>query len=140
MDIGYKLKILSKNLETHLTQKLKKDGITSAQFHILVYLAGQEGKRVSQKEICDNLDLKHTTVIGLLKRMSEKGLVASETNAKNARYKDVFLTEKGWQCTAALEENRIYVNEKLLSGFFDADKVELHRLLLKLEKNIAALK
>ena len=140
MDIGYELKILSKNLETHLTKRLKKDDITSAQFHILLFLSGQSGKRVSQKEICDCLDLKHTTVIGLLKRMGEKGLVVSETNADNARYKDVYLTEKGMRRAAALDENRILVDKQLLDGFSQEEKAEFNRLLLKLKHNIEALK
>lgn len=139
MDIGYELKILSKNLELHLDKKLEKDGITSSQFHLLVFLASQKGRKVTQKEICENLDLKHTTVIGLVKRMSEKGLVAVEVNAQNARYRDIFLTEKGVQYAENLDENRIVVNGQILNNFSDKDEAELKRLLQKLKNNIEKL-
>ena len=139
MDIGYELKILSKNLELHLSRKLEKDGITSSQFHLLVFLASQKGRKVTQKEICESLDLKHTTIIGLVKRMSEKGLVASEVNPENARYRDIFLTEKGIQYAESLDENRIVVNGQILNNFSDEEETELKRLLQKLKDNVEKL-
>lgn len=139
MYIGYEIKILSKLLEQHLNAVLSKDNITSSQFWVLLYLDERKNKITSQKDICQDLELKHTTVIGLIKRMAEKGLVGSTPNIENAKYRDVFLTEKGEQYTLKLRNNRLKVEAEILDKFTQGDVKQLEAYIKKIRENIEKL-
>jgi DNA-binding MarR family transcriptional regulator len=91
---------------------------------------------VSQKEISEVLRIKHTTVIGLLERLEEKGMIARTVNPGNKRYRVITLTEKGqrevdhiWTCISR--------NEERIVGFMsEEEKDTLERLLDKVYANI----
>lgn len=70
---------------------MKPYDLTATQIMLLMYLYEQRGKKVIQKEICEHLSLKHSTIISALKRLEDKQLVS-----KKAVYKsEISITEKG---------------------------------------------
>lgn len=139
MYLAYELKRISKALDHYLDSILGNYDITASQARILRYLIDHQNEVITQKDICMAWDLKHTTVIGLLRRLQEKGLVTTVTDSKNRRCSNVLLTEKGRQLSTVIVENLKRGDRKLTEGL-TAD--ELDRLLATVEilrKNVEKL-
>jgi DNA-binding MarR family transcriptional regulator len=117
-------------------QHLKQSDVSYQQGALLMYLSKMKDHEVSQKEISEVLRIKHTTVIGLLERLEEKGMIARTVNPGNKRYRVITLTEKGqrevdhiWTCISR--------NEERIVGFMsEEEKDTLERLLDKVYANI----
>lgn len=117
-------------------QNLKKSDVSYQQGALLMYLSKMKDHEVSQKEISEVLKIKHTTVIGLLERLEEKGMIARTVNPGNKRYRVITLTEKGqrkvdhiWTCISKNEE-------RIVGSMSEEEKDILERLLDKVYANI----
>ncbi len=67
--------------------------ISSVQYSILVIL-DREGE-LSQRELCDEVDLDRSTIADLVARMERRGLIARRRDPADARRKTVGLTAHG---------------------------------------------
>ena len=67
--------------------------ISTVQYSILVVL-DREGE-LSQRELCDEVDLDRSTIADLVARMERRGLIARRRDPVDARRKTVGLTEHG---------------------------------------------
>ncbi len=136
MNLGYELKVISKELERHLDLTLKKYDLTSSQYSVLRFLIDSERLPVTQKAICEALELHHATVIGLLQRLSEKGFVYTQTDQINRKYKNVYLTEKGLDMAGRIRIDRKVVDDQLTSGFSPDEAESLYEFIIRLKKNV----
>lgn len=94
-----------------------------------MYLSHVTDHEVSQKEISEVLNIKHTSVIGLLERLEEKGLIERSVKPENKRYRVITLTEKGkktvsdiWIC--------ICHTEQMIVGSMTEEEQDLLEMLL----------
>ncbi|MBR2708509.1 MAG: MarR family transcriptional regulator [Bacilli bacterium] len=78
-------------MKTALDNELRKYNITATQFIVLEYLLENEDKEIIQKDVCEYLVLRHSTVIGIMKRLQDKGLIKKETYHKSK----IAITSKG---------------------------------------------
>lgn len=136
MVIANEIKIIEKELDQHLIQVFKEDDVTPSQFQILLFLLDNQNRVITQKDIGKELESAHTTVIGLLKRMSEKGLVKIEVNRDNGKFKNVSLSENGMKLACKISNKKIFVDKKLLDGFSEKDIEALKEYLERLRVNI----
>ena len=67
--------------------------ISSVQYSILVVL--DRAGELSQRELCDEVDLDRSTIADLLARMERRGLIARRRDPADARRKTVGLTGHG---------------------------------------------
>jgi DNA-binding MarR family transcriptional regulator len=67
--------------------------ISTVQYSILVVL-DREGE-LSQRELCDQVDLDRSTIADLVARMERHGLIARRRDPADARRKTVGLTDRG---------------------------------------------
>ena len=136
MNLGYELKVISKELERHLDYTLKKYELTASQYTVLRFLIDSESLPVTQKAICDALELHHATVIGLLQRLSDKGFVYTETDQTNRKYKNVFLSEKGLAMAGQIRLDRKEVDDQLTAGFSAEEVACFYGLVARLKNNV----
>ena len=89
--ITEKIKKIFFNIKTDLNDKMKPYNLTAAQVILLEYLYENKGKLIIQKDLCEYLSLKHSTVISILKRLESKELITRKTNYKS----EISITKKG---------------------------------------------
>ncbi|MFA6867313.1 MAG: MarR family transcriptional regulator [Clostridia bacterium] len=132
-DILFKSKLLEDHMIAHFNKQLKVNDMTASQMRILVFLMEiKKGTTTPQKEIQDYFGLKHPTVIGLLKRMEEKGLVTVTIDEKDKRQRNVNIMPKAFEQKEMMKKHKICLEEKIYKGFDKDEIIELGRLLDKL--------
>ena len=92
--------------------------------------------KITQKDISNELDIQHSTTIGLLKRMQEKGLVRVVVDEDNRRCRNIFLTKKAEDISYEMERGREIMESRVVKSFTDEEKETFYRLLNKAIDNL----
>lgn len=111
-----------------------KLGLYRGQPPILFILWEEDGR--TQKEIADRLHLKPATITDGLKRMEKVGLIERRPDPEDRRVTRVYLTDKGRELQAQVEEKLRVLNEEAFRGFTQNEKVLLRRFLLQIKDNL----
>lgn len=112
---------------------LRKYNLTSTQFLVLEYLIQNEGKDIIQKDICDYLELKHSTVIGIIKRLENKKLILKE---KGRKTNQISINNAGRKLFNEVSDIKSRYEEILLKGFNKSDVTKLNKQLDIMYANI----
>lgn len=131
--ITEKIKKIFFIIKNDVNEKLKPYDLTAAQILLLKYLNINSGKMIIQKDICDYLSLKHSTVIGILKRLETKGLITKKTGYKS----EIVITEKGKELIETARIKKGFVENNLLKGFSKEEIVQLNNFLDRIYSNIS---
>ncbi|MGN1103240.1 MAG: MarR family winged helix-turn-helix transcriptional regulator [Candidatus Coproplasma sp.] len=132
--IGYLIKSINDKLKIKADEDLKNHSLTLSQSRIVVFLA-EKGGTATQKEIEEELSVSHPTVVGLVSRMEQNGIVHTYFD-DNSRSKAVSLTEhaitvaKDMECT--INENE----SSMLAGLTDEEIKTLERTLASVLHNL----
>lgn len=101
--------------------------VTSVQFGVLSLLATYPG--MSQRELCDGLDLDRSTIATLVARLERHGLIERERDAGDRRRNRLVLTESGRSEYQRLRPRVENVERALTSGMTDDEHREFRRLI-----------
>ena len=92
------------------------DQLTVMNGWILHYLSMNEGKEVFQKDIENEFGITRSTVTGIIKLMEQKGFITRISVPKDARLKQLVLTDMGRkyeeQMGSQMRQNKCAVTEK----------------------------
>jgi MarR family transcriptional regulator for hemolysin len=94
----------SRLLRNFIDNRAKGRGSTRAQWIVLVRLREQEG--LSQVDLADVLELQPISLVRLLDRLVEHGLVERRNDPRDRRANRLFLTENGHQLVDDLDSLR----------------------------------
>ena len=94
----------SRLLRNYIDQRAKARGTTRAQWIVLFRLRQQEG--LSQVDLADVLELQPISLVRLLDRLVEHGLLERRHDPKDRRANRLFLTEAGRQLVDDLDSLR----------------------------------
>lgn len=125
--IGYLIKSINDRLKTKADEDLKKHKLTLSQSRIVVFLKEKNGT-ATQKEIEDFLMVSHPTIVGLVSRMEQNGIVKTHFDANN-RSKLVQLTEYAEVLAKDMGETILENEQKLLAGLSDDEVIALKKTL-----------
>ena len=131
--ITEKIKKIFFIIRNDVNEKMKQYDLTAAQILLLKYLNTNSGKMVIQKDICDYLSLKHSTVIGILKRLEAKQLITKKTNYKS----EISITEKGRELLLSAGIEQGFVENNLLNGFNKEEIIQLNDYLDRIYSNLS---
>ena len=131
--ITEKIKKIFFNIKTDLNDKMKPYNLTAAQVILLEYLYENKGKLIIQKDLCEYLSLKHSTVISILKRLESKELITRKTNYKS----EISITKKGIELIESTGIKKDFIENRLLKGFTKKEIEELSKYLDRLYSNIS---
>jgi len=102
----------SRLLRNHIDQRAKSRGTTRAQWIVLFRLREQEG--LSQVDLADVLELQPISLVRLLDRLVEHGLVERRHDPKDRRANRLFLTASGRQLVDDLDSLRSSIATEVL--------------------------
>src|SRR6185437_9976717 len=143
MSLDLKKQIVSQLVETsrllrnYIDHRAKTRGTTRAQWIVLFRLRDQEG--LSQVDLADVLELQPISLVRLLDRLVEHGLVERRHDPKDRRANRLFLTASGRQLVDDLDGLRDAIaNDVLRDLSEDAVKTTL-RALRDMKDRIKAL-
>ena len=130
------IKKLDKVFKQNLNQELERVGLTFSQMRVLRFLEDNPNTKITQKDISKELDIQHSTTIGLLKRMQEKGLVTVVVDEDNRRCRNIFLTSKAEEISCEMERGRTIMENRVVASFTEEEKEIFYRLLNKAIDNL----
>jgi DNA-binding MarR family transcriptional regulator len=94
----------SRLLRNYIDNRAKERGTTRAQWIVLFRLRQQEG--LSQVDLADVLELQPISLVRLLDRLVEHGLLERRPDPKDRRANRLFLTSRGRQLVDDLDNLR----------------------------------
>jgi MarR family transcriptional regulator, transcriptional regulator for hemolysin len=117
----------SRLLRNYIDHRAKARGTTRAQWIVLFRLRQQEG--LSQVDLADVLELQPISLVRLLDRLVEHGLLERQHDPKDRRANRLFLTAAGRQLVDDLDSLRDAIAIDVLHGVpADALKTSLDTL------------
>ncbi|MCM1542324.1 MAG: MarR family transcriptional regulator [Blautia sp.] len=110
------IKMLNTAVERILNQEMSEMGLTYAQATVIGYLIENRDKVVCQRDIEYSLGLTHPTVSSILSRMESNGLVCTETQSADRRYKQITLSDKASGLSERISQKYRAVKGRLFNG------------------------
>lgn len=106
-----------------MTEALEKMELTSAQAHIMGFLA-HSAQPPCSRDIEENFHLSHPTVSGLLSRLEKKGFIEFRTDEHDRRCKRIYVLPKGRKCHEEMHRNILETEEHLVEGFTPEEQAQ----------------
>ena len=104
----------SRLLRNYIDQRAKTRGTTRAQWIVLFRLREQEG--LSQVDLAEVLELQPISLVRLLDRLVEHGLVERRSDPRDRRTNRLFLTRAGRQLADDLDSLRDAIAADVFQG------------------------
>lgn len=96
MDIGTQFAVelgrVSRRWRTRLDERLKHTGLTQARWIVLLQLS--QAGTMSQRELADRINVEGPTLVRVLDKLEEQGLVARRACDDDRRIKHIHLTRE----------------------------------------------
>src|SRR5689334_7140720 len=106
-------------MRTYIDQRASEHRSTRAQCGTLVRLERQEG--MTQAELAESLEIQPISLVRLIDRLCQHGLVERRPHPRDRRANRLYLTEKGHATLARLTPLGKEIAGDILAGFGDAD-------------------
>lgn len=132
--IGYLIKSINDKLKIKADEDLKSHNLTLSQSRIVLLLSKKHGG-ATQKDIEDELGVSHPTVVGLVSRMEQNGIVYTFFDNKS-RSKIVKLTEQAIPLSKDMEETISKSDNEMLNGLSDSEIEQIEKSLKIILKNL----
>jgi DNA-binding MarR family transcriptional regulator len=91
---------------------------------------------LTQKEIGKALNLKPPTVTVMLKRMENAGFLERRPDSKDMRLSRVYLTDKGRNARAEVENVFKQLENECFDGFTMEERILLRRFFIQIRDNL----
>ena len=130
-DLFESINEFSRKVKTEYNNKLSKYDITYAQFLILEKL--KINKSLSQKELLGILNIKGSTLTGIIDILLMKGLVRRIVSNSDKRSRNVVITEYGVKLLNVSSDIVENIDKKIMFDLNSNDK----KILIKSIKNMS---
>jgi DNA-binding MarR family transcriptional regulator len=127
---------LAYELHKDLIEKLRLEGINVTRWRILAVLSMGDG--ITINEIIDRAMMQQSALSRALMKMEAEDYVRRISRRDDARYVEVFITDKGRGLFATLNRVVISRQKKLLKGFSDSEIDGAFDLLRRMSRNISS--
>lgn len=132
--IGYLIKQVFLMNQAKLNTMFAEFDLTASQTFTLIYLfkATEHHRLVHQKDIEEAMDISNPSVTGILNRLEHKGLIHRVSSAKDARVKNIVVSEQALELDKILREKFRENEEELVSALNDEEIACMQSCLLKM--------
>lgn len=133
--VAHLVRLCARGFNRSLSRRLADHNIPFGHWVFLRILWKQEG--LTQKNLSELASLTEPTVHSALTKLEKSGIVARRTEGGNRRKQHVYLTQKGRDLQSVLEPLAVEANEAALRGISEAERGDLHDLLITILENLA---
>lgn len=129
--------ILMQLLHAHFLRAhsyLEKIGLHPGQTKLLLMLKNLEG--LSQREICDKLNVKPSTITVMIQRMEKTGLIERKSDKNDQRISRIFITSKGLEICEIVECINKDIEDECILNFTEDEINMTKQLLAKMKDNL----
>lgn len=126
--IGKLTAAIHRNVQIILNNKLKGISIRSGQHDFFYVISLKEG--ISQKELSEWLYISKSTTAKAVKNLIAHGYIRKEKDMDDKRYDRLYLTEKGREISARMNETFMEVVE-ITTRHLSQSEIEQTKTLLK---------
>lgn len=132
--IGKLTAAIHRNLQIILNRKLKDISIRSGQHDFFYVISRNEG--ITQKELSEWLYISKSTTAKAVKNLMDYGYVRKEKDTEDNRYDRLYLTEKGKQITAQMQETFLEVVDITTRNLSPSEVEQTKELLKRILNNV----
>jgi MarR family transcriptional regulator, transcriptional regulator for hemolysin len=133
-EILFELLDVARALRTYVDQRAREHGMTRAQWAVLARLERDEG--MMQTEMADALEIQPISLVRLVDRLCEHGLVERRPHPSDRRANCLYLTEPGRVRLSEMVPLAREISANVLASLSDSDVAELLSRLVSLKGNI----
>ena len=126
------LKQVQESVKKEANNELRKQGLTSSQAQMLMALYEADQHCLSLKQMEKSFQVSQPTIVGIVKRLEQKGYVESHNFAGDKRVKIVAITEDG---IAKLSEGKAAmdkVQNRWFQGLSEEEQTQFRTILEKI--------
>lgn len=138
--IGYQLKSLDHMFRRHMDAAIRENGFEGMSVMngwIIKFLDENEGRPVYQKDMEKKFNVGRSSLAGTLKIMEEKGFIERVSVARDARLKQVLLTDKGRTYMQKMEEDRERLESRVIKGLSEEELSTFRNIIRKMKENLS---
>src|SRR4026208_797998 len=92
-EILFQLSDVARSMRTYIDQCAREHGMTRAQWGVLLRLERHEG--MTQSEMAESLEIQPISLVRLIDKLCEHGLVQRRPHPSDRRANRLYLTDKG---------------------------------------------
>ena len=133
-NFGFLLNDVARLLRTAYDRRIRKLGLTRAQWWVLTHLYRGDG--VSQTELAETLEIEKPTLGRLLDRLEAKGWVRREHDARDRRMWRVHLTPEVEPALRIMRALAAELRRDALAGLSAAERERFVDTLLAIKANL----
>lgn len=124
----------SRLLRNYIEHRAKSRGTTRAQWIVLFRLRQQEG--LSQVDLADVMELQPISLVRLLDRLVDQGLLERRPHPTDRRANQLYLTDTGRRLVDDLDSLRDSIASETLRGVSAASLQTVLNVLLQVKDNV----
>jgi len=130
----FQLTDVARMMRTYIDQRAREHGMTRAQWGVLLRLERQEG--MTQAEMAESLEIQPISLVRLVDRLCEHGLIERRPHPRDRRANRLYLTDKGRATFARLVPLGKEISAEILADLDESHVSDLLEKLLLLRNNI----
>jgi MarR family transcriptional regulator, transcriptional regulator for hemolysin len=134
--LGFLLHDVARLLRKRFEQRARDLGLTRSQWQTLAYLNVNEG--IHQSGLADILEIEPITLVRILDRLQERGLVERRQHPKDRRIWLLYLKDAARPLIAEMRGMGDATRAEALEGLSEAERAELARALGLMKSNLIA--
>lgn len=117
-------------LPVELDRQLQRDAeMSHFEYWVVAMLSEAPDHRLQLKELAQRINSSPSRLSHVMRRLEERGWVAREPNADDARASDAILTDDGWEKVVATAPGHVETVQQLVfDGLAAADTEDLARV------------
>lgn len=128
---------VSRKIRTVFNQQVTAHGLTYPRARALFRLAKKQN--MTQTELACELELEQATMVRLLDRMEENGLIERRQDTKDRRVKLIVLTDHGQEQAAFVRQLADQIRHRFFENVDNTELKEGIALLRKISANVSNL-
>ena len=136
--IGYEIKVIDNMISRQIISLKHKCPlhITPVQVRILSYINEQNQKEIYQKDLENIFNMRRSTVSGILKNMEKNNLIKRIDSPKDARIKQIILTDYSKDISKHMKIKREEFDKKLEQNIKEKDLEIFYKVIDQIKENI----
>ncbi|MCQ4313591.1 MarR family transcriptional regulator [Stutzerimonas sp. VN223-3] len=132
--IGFVLHDVARLMRKRFEQRARQIGLTRSQWQVLSKLAMNEG--IHQKGLADLLEIESITLVRLLDKMQERGLVERRPHPTDRRMTLLYLTPESHPLLQVMRTLGEQTRVETMIDFSEAEGRQLEQFLARMRANL----